>query len=105
VIDRQEFVANTAIVLISHGKSPEQAAADAEALALNLEKRNVSMWRRDKDGEKVLLKEIFLAGETIPFVFLVEWVSRRYAASDLPPLKPGKYSITISALDKRPEMP
>jgi hypothetical protein len=106
MIDRQEFVAMCAASLLQQGKDPSLAAERAEALALNLEKRNISMWKKDPD-KKIIVEELGV-GSLTPAFALLEWIHRRWKdpaceASDVV-LQPGFYRITVSALDKAPNV-
>lgn len=107
MIDRQEFVVMCAASLLQQGKTPETAAADAEALALNLEKRNIRMWQ--KDPETKIVVEEFAAGQSLLLRDLVEWTHRRYSDPKTQfagvVLAPGMYRLTISAIDKTKNMP
>ena len=103
---RTEFVAMVAAQLVLNGKSPDQAAADAEALGLNLEKRNIAFW--EPEGERIVLHETFAAGVPTDVCKVFAWAGNRWQShplSSMVLLPPGFYKITISALDKTPAKP
>lgn len=104
---RSEFVAMVAAQLLIDGKSPADAAAEAEALGLNLEKRNIAFWQPDPEDR--LLVETFQAGTPTSLCSVMAWAYGRWRDREHPAssiiLPAGAYRISVSALDKTPNKP